>query len=68
MSKSLFSEFEPITAKAWKQKIQADLKGADYNDTLIWQTNDDIQVKLVTSVSLPNIFVACFIAFSGKVK
>lgn len=45
MSKSLFSEFEPITAKAWKQKIQADLKGADYNDTLIWQTNDDIQVK-----------------------
>ena len=45
MSKSLFSEFESVSAKAWKQKIQVDLKGADYNDSLIWKTNEGIDVK-----------------------
>ncbi|MCB0432291.1 MAG: methylmalonyl-CoA mutase, partial [Mangrovimonas sp.] len=29
----------------WKQKIQADLKGADYNDTLIWESPEGIHVK-----------------------
>ena len=45
MSKSLFNEFEPQTAKAWKQKIQVDLKGADYNDTLVWKNREGIDVK-----------------------
>ncbi|MAB48892.1 MAG: methylmalonyl-CoA mutase [Flavobacteriaceae bacterium] len=45
MSKSLFKDFEAISSKAWKQKIQVDLKGADYNDTLIWHTNEGIDVK-----------------------
>jgi len=45
MSKLLFNEFDPVTSKQWKQKIQFDLKGADYNDTLIWKTNEDIDVK-----------------------
>ncbi|WP_340155003.1 methylmalonyl-CoA mutase subunit beta [uncultured Winogradskyella sp.] len=45
MSKSLFKDFEPVSSKAWKQKIQMDLKGADYNNTLIWKTNEDINVK-----------------------
>lgn len=45
MSKSLFKDFEGVSSKAWKQKIQVDLKGADYNDTLIWKTNEDINVK-----------------------
>ena len=45
MSKSLFKEFEDVSSKAWKQKIQVDLKGADYNDTLIWKTNEGIDVK-----------------------
>ncbi|MFD1063496.1 methylmalonyl-CoA mutase subunit beta [Winogradskyella litorisediminis] len=44
MSK-LFNDFEEISSKAWKQKIQVDLKGADYNDTLIWKTPDGINVK-----------------------
>ncbi len=43
--KGLFTDFESISTKAWKQKIQADLKGADYNDTLVWQTNESINVK-----------------------
>ncbi len=44
MSK-LFDAFDPVTSKQWKQKIQVDLKGADYNDTLIWKTADGIDVK-----------------------
>lgn len=45
MSKSLFNEFEPVSAKAWKQKIQADLKGADYNETLVWNSLEGVSVK-----------------------
>jgi methylmalonyl-CoA mutase len=45
MSKSLFNDFEAVSSKAWKQKIQVDLKGAEYNDTLIWKTNEGIDVK-----------------------
>ncbi len=45
MSNELFDDFSSVTSKAWKQKIQADLKGADYNDTLIWKTNEGINVK-----------------------
>ena len=45
MSKSLFNLFEDVSAKAWKQKIQSDLKGADYNETLIWKSLEGIDVK-----------------------
>ncbi|WP_298761252.1 methylmalonyl-CoA mutase subunit beta [uncultured Psychroserpens sp.] len=45
MSKTLFSNFSEVSSKQWKQKIQADLKGADYNDSLIWNTNEGIDVK-----------------------
>ncbi|WP_407556994.1 methylmalonyl-CoA mutase subunit beta [Winogradskyella sp. 4-2091] len=45
MSNSLFSDFEGVSSKGWKQKIQVDLKGADYNDTLIWKNNEGIDVK-----------------------
>ncbi|WP_353777725.1 methylmalonyl-CoA mutase family protein [Winogradskyella sp. 3972H.M.0a.05] len=45
MTKPLFNEFPEVSSKQWKQKIQVDLKGADYNDTLIWNTNEGIDVK-----------------------
>ncbi|WP_179346135.1 methylmalonyl-CoA mutase subunit beta [Winogradskyella ursingii] len=45
MSKKLFNEFEPVSPKVWKQKIQVDLKGADYNENLIWNSNEGIDVK-----------------------
>lgn len=45
MSNGLFDEFDDVSAKQWKQKIQFDLNGADYNKTLIWESNDDISVK-----------------------
>ncbi|RYF88378.1 MAG: hypothetical protein EOO03_08545, partial [Chitinophagaceae bacterium] len=31
---SLFSEFEPVPADAWKARILADLKGADFEKAL----------------------------------
>ena len=43
--KNLFKEFNPISSKQWKQKIQFELKGADYNETLIWNSPEDIKVK-----------------------
>ena len=45
MKHSLFSEFDPIPSKQWKQKIQFELKGEDYNDTLIWNSPENIKVK-----------------------
>ena len=45
MKNKLFNEFSDVSSKEWKQKIQADLKGADYNETLIWKTNEGIDVK-----------------------
>jgi len=42
---NLFSEFEPISAKQWKQQIQFELKGADYNETLVWESPEGIKVK-----------------------
>ncbi|MFT4830810.1 MAG: methylmalonyl-CoA mutase [Psychroserpens sp.] len=46
MSKpKLFNEFQEVSSKAWKQQIQFDLKGADYNDTLIWESPEGIKVK-----------------------
>jgi len=40
-----FSEFEAVSAKQWKQKIQMELKGLDYNDTLVWESLEGIKVK-----------------------
>lgn len=42
---NLFSEFPPVSAKQWKQKIQYDLKGADYNETLVWESLEGIHVR-----------------------
>ncbi len=34
---NLFGEFEPVSKEAWKQKIEEDLKGKDFEE-LIWHT------------------------------
>ena len=44
-SKKLFSDFDAVSAKQWKQQIQFELKGADYNDTLVWESPEGIKVK-----------------------
>ncbi|PHR12315.1 MAG: methylmalonyl-CoA mutase [Aequorivita sp.] len=45
MSKFLFEDFDEVSARQWKQQIQYDLKGADYNETLVWQSPEGINVK-----------------------
>ena len=45
MATDLFNEFEPISSKQWKQQIQFELKGADYNETLVWESPEGIKVK-----------------------
>ena len=44
-NKNLFQDFEPVAAKQWKQQIQYELKGADYNETLVWESPEGIKVK-----------------------
>ena len=41
----LFAEFDPVSEKGFKQQIQYDLKGADYNDALVWKSPEGIHVK-----------------------
>ena len=46
MSKSrLFENFESTSSKAWKQKIQFELQGKDFNDHLVWNSIEGIDVK-----------------------
>ena len=42
---SLFNEFDAVSSKQWKQQVQYELKGADYNDTLVWESPEGIKVK-----------------------
>lgn len=59
----LFNDFEKVTSKQWKNQIQYELKGADYNDTLVWESLEGIKVKpfyhndedtVITGVSTQN--------------
>ena len=45
MTNRLFEMFPEVSATQWKQQIQVDLKGADYNDTLVSKTIEGINVK-----------------------
>jgi len=45
MSNYITENFQPTSEAAWKQKIQVDLKGADYNETLLTNTNEGITIK-----------------------
>jgi len=45
MATPLFEDFDPISSKQWKQKIQFELDGADYNESLVWNSPEDIKVK-----------------------
>ncbi|MFO8000071.1 MAG: methylmalonyl-CoA mutase family protein [Marinilabilia sp.] len=41
----LFSEFPPVSTKAWMDKVTADLKGADFDKKLVWKTNEGFSVR-----------------------
>jgi methylmalonyl-CoA mutase len=42
---NLFIDFPEISTNAWEEKIKADLKGADYQKKLYWNTDEGIRVK-----------------------
>lgn len=62
----LFSEFAAPTTQEWLDKIEVDLKGADFNKKLVWRTNEGFNVqpfyrredvlKLKTPEALPGEF------------
>lgn len=77
MSTFLFDNFPPVSAKQWKQKIQFDLKGADYNQTLLTHTNEGITIKPFyhqdefEKIDIPNIpkeFAVCQSIFISNEK
>jgi len=41
----LFSEFAAPTTQEWLDKIQVDLKGADFQKRLVWRTNEGFNVQ-----------------------
>lgn len=41
----LFTEFPPISTAEWKAKVEADLKGADFEKKLVWRTNEGFNVQ-----------------------
>jgi len=45
MNLSLFSEFSPTNKAVWKQQVIKDLKGKDFNKTLVWQTTEGIEMQ-----------------------
>jgi len=45
MTSNLFKEFEFISEKAWKQQIQFDLGGKDYNSETNWTSTEGINIK-----------------------
>ncbi len=63
---TLFTEFQAPTTQEWLDKIQVDLKGADFNKRLVWRTNEGFNVqpfyrredvlKLKTPEALPGEF------------
>ena len=62
----LFTEFTAPSTQEWLDKIQVDLKGADFNKRMVWRTNEGFNVqpfyrredveKLKTPDSLPGEF------------
>lgn len=65
-SNKLFQEFVAPTTQEWIDKIQVDLKGADFQKRMVWRTNEGFDVqpfyrredveKLQTPDSLPGEF------------
>ncbi len=43
--KALFDEFSEMTTTEWISKITQDLKGADYDETLVWKSPEGVNVK-----------------------
>ena len=43
----LFDQFPEVSYEEWRAKVEADLKGADFNKKLVWRTNEGFNVQPV---------------------
>lgn len=43
--KSLFSEFSPVSKQEWMEKVEIDLKGADFEKKLVWKNLSNIKIQ-----------------------
>ncbi|MEE1309175.1 MAG: acyl-CoA mutase large subunit family protein, partial [Bacteroidaceae bacterium] len=41
----LFSDFTAPSRQEWREKIEADLKGADYQKKMVWRTNEGFSME-----------------------
>ncbi|UOB16922.1 methylmalonyl-CoA mutase family protein [Abyssalbus ytuae] len=62
MNNSLLNDFSVVSSKQWKQKIQFELQGEDYNESLVGKTKEGINIKpfyhpddVNTSLSLSDV-------------
>jgi methylmalonyl-CoA mutase len=45
IKQKLFADFAPVTTDEWEAKINADLKGKDYERALVWKTYEGFNVR-----------------------
>ncbi len=45
VGKDFFKDFPPISTQEWMDKINADLKGADFERKLVWRTQEGFNVR-----------------------
>ena len=45
IKEKLFTEFQAPTTQEWLDKIEVDLKGADFQKRLVWRTNEGFNVQ-----------------------
>ncbi len=43
----LFDQFPEVSYQEWRAKVEADLKGADFDKKLVWRTNEGFNVQPV---------------------
>ena len=43
----LFERFDPVSLDEWKSKIEVDLKGKSYQETLVWNSIEGIEIQPV---------------------
>lgn len=44
-NKPLFSEFKPVSKQEWIEKVNIDLKGADFDKKLVWKNLNKISIQ-----------------------
>ena len=44
-NKSLFSDFGPVSKQDWMEKVNIDLKGADFDRKLVWKNLSNIDIQ-----------------------